>query len=161
MPRLTLDAIDRRILEELQANGRLSNVALAERVGLSPSPCLRRVKILERSGVISGYRAILDRRGAGLTLTVFVGLKVGRHHAEEYQAFKDAISNVPEIIACHLVSGDTDFLLEVVVTDVDGYDRFLLGTLLKLPGVTDIRSSIAIRALKPTGTLPVSHLPSG
>jgi len=161
MPRSVLDAIDRRILEELQANGRLTNVALAKRVGLSPSPCLRRVKILERSGVISSYRAILDRRRTGLTLTVFVGVKVGRHHEEEHRAFREAVIEVPEVVACHLVSGDADFLLEVVAPDVDGYDRILVGTLLKLPGVTEIRSSIAINALKPSGPLPLGHLPVG
>ncbi|WP_254073560.1 Lrp/AsnC family transcriptional regulator [Acidisphaera sp. S103] len=160
MPRIILDSIDRKILRELQENGRLTNVELAERVGLSPSPCLRRVKALESAGVIHGYHALLDRERLGLGLTIFVGVKVAHHRTEETPTFWDAVQALPEVITCHLVSGDADFLLQVVVPDLAGYERFLLGTLLKLPGVTDVRSNFAIKTIKPQTLLPLGHLPS-
>lgn len=158
MPNIRFDAIDRRILAALQRNARLTNVELAEEVGLSPSPCLRRVKLLEQAGVITGYHATLDRVRAGLGLTVFVGVKVERHHDEEATAFRNAVRALPEVISCHLVSGEADFLLQVVVPDLAGYERFLLGTLLKLPGVNDIRSNFAIQTVKAQGELPLAHL---
>jgi Lrp/AsnC family leucine-responsive transcriptional regulator len=159
MPKHDFDAIDRRLLDALQGEARLTNVELADRAGLSASPCLRRVKILEREGVIQGYRAVLDRRKLGLALTVFVGLKIERHRDEEATAFQQAMRAVPEVIACHLISGEHDFLLEVVVADLEAYEEFLLGTLLKLPGVSDVRSNFAIRMVKPPGPLPLEHLP--
>lgn len=160
MPTLKLDAIDRKILAAMQRNARLTNVELADEVGLSPSPCLRRVKILEEAGVISGYHASLSRTELGLGLTIFVGVRVERHHDTAPDALSDAIRDVPEIVACHLVSGEADFLLQVVVADLAAYEKLLLGTLLKLPGVADIRSNFAIRALKETSPLPLGHLPS-
>jgi Lrp/AsnC family leucine-responsive transcriptional regulator len=156
---MTLDAIDVRILRELQENGRLTNVELADRVGLSPSPCLRRVKALEAAGVIRGYHAVLDREGLGLGLTIFVGVKVAHRHAEQTPTFWDAVRALPEVITCHLVSGEADFLLQIVVPDLAAYERFLLETLLKLPGVTDVRSNFAIKAIKPGSQLPLGHLP--
>lgn len=160
MPKLKLDAIDRRILAALQRDARLTNVQLAEKVGLSPSPCLRRVRILERAGVISGYHATLDRAGLGLGLTVFVGVKVERHHDEPAAAFREAVHALAEVVSCHLVSGEADFLLQVVVPDLAAYERFLLGTLLKLPGVSDIRSNFAIQTVKDQAPLPLDHLPN-
>jgi Lrp/AsnC family leucine-responsive transcriptional regulator len=160
MPRLKLDAIDRRILSALQRDARLTNVQLAEEVGLSPSPCLRRVRILEEAGVIGGYRTTLRREKIGLGLTVFVGVKVERHHDEAAARFRDAVMALPELISCHLVSGEADFLLQVVVPDLAGYERLLLGTLLKLPGVADIRSNFAIQTVKADGPLPLDHLPA-
>lgn len=160
MPISMLDAIDRRILAALQRDARLTNVQLAEEVGLSPSPCLRRVRILERSGVINGYHATLDRGGLGLGLTVFVGVKVERHQDAPAEAFRDAVQSLPEVISCHLVSGESDFLLQVVVPDLAGYERFLLGTLLKLLGVSDIRSNFAIQTVKAQTSLPLDHLPN-
>jgi Lrp/AsnC family leucine-responsive transcriptional regulator len=156
---MKLDAIDYRILAALQRDGRLTNVQLAEEVGLSPSPCLRRVRMLEKAGTIGGYHAALDRSGVGLGLTVFVGIKVERHHDEPAAAFRDAVQALPEVISCHLVSGAADFLLQVVVPDLAGYERFLLGTLLKLPGVSDIRSNFAIQTVKGQAPLPLGHLP--
>lgn len=158
MPRRDLDAIDRRILSALQRNGRLSNVELAEAVGLSPSPCLRRVRLLEEAGVIAGYHAALDRAGIGLGLTVFVGVKVERHHEEEATAFREAVRALPEVVSCHLVSGEADFLLQVVVPDLAAYERLLLDTLLKLPAVSDIRSNFAIQTVKDRAPLPLGHL---
>lgn len=161
MPAPKLDAIDRRILAALQRDGRLTNVQLAEEVGLSPSPCLRRVRLLEEAGVIGGYHAALNRAALGLGLTVFVGIKVERHHATEATEFREAVAALPEVVSCHLVSGEADFLLQVVVPDLAGYERLLLDVLLKLPGVSDIRSNFAIQTVKTQGPLPLEHLPQG
>ncbi|HVI49645.1 MAG TPA: Lrp/AsnC family transcriptional regulator [Candidatus Sulfotelmatobacter sp.] len=159
MPKIKLDAIDRRILSALQRDGRLTNVQLAEEVGLSPSPCLRRVRLLEEAGIIDGYHASLSRIGVGLGLTVFVGVKVERHHDRSATAFRDAIQELSEVVACHIVSGETDFLLQVVVPDLPAYEQFLMGTLLKLPGVNDIRSNFALQTVKAQTPLPLDHLP--
>ncbi|MED5606813.1 MULTISPECIES: Lrp/AsnC family transcriptional regulator [Pseudomonas] len=159
MPNHKLDAYDHRILAALQRDGRLSNVQLAEAIGLSPSPCLRRVRLLEEAGVIRRYGADLDRDQLGLGLTVFVGIKVERHHEEQAEAFRQAVIDLPEVISVHLVSGESDFLLQVVVPDLRAYERFLTGTLLKLPGVSDIRSNFAISTLKESAPLPLQHLP--
>lgn len=159
MPNHRLDAYDHRILAALQRDGRLSNVQLAEAIGLSPSPCLRRVRLLEEAGVIRRYGADLDRDQVGLGLTVFVGIKVERHHEEQAEAFRRAVVDLPEVISVHLVSGESDFLLQVVVPDLRAYEHFLTGTLLKLPGVSDIRSNFAISTLKESAPLPLQHLP--
>ncbi|MCT7374030.1 Lrp/AsnC family transcriptional regulator [Chelativorans salis] len=158
MPKISLDVIDRKILAALQRNGRLSNVELADEVGLSPSPCLRRVRLLEEAGMITGYHAALDRAGVGLGLTIFVGVKVERHHEEEATAFREAVQALPEVVSCHLVSGEADFLLQVVVPDLTAYEQLLLGTLLKLPAVSDIRSNFAIQTVKDRAPLPLDHL---
>ncbi|HEY1383231.1 MAG TPA: Lrp/AsnC family transcriptional regulator [Dongiaceae bacterium] len=151
-----LDALDSKILAALQKDGRLSNVELAERVGLSPSPCLRRVKRLEEEGYIAGYKARIDRRRLGLGMTIFVGVKVDGHRDTNANAFQEAMRKLPEVVACHMVSGESDFLLEVVVADLPAYDAFLFRTLLALPMVRDIRSNFAIRTVKSDGALPVS-----
>lgn len=158
MPHTELDAIDIKILAALQRDGRLSNVELTEEVGLSPSPCLRRVRLLEEAGIISGYHAALDRANLGLGLTVFVGVKVERHHEETASAFREAVTALPEVVSCHLVSGEADFLLQVVVQDLKAYERLLLGFLLRLPGVSDIRSNFAIQTVKDRASLPLEHL---
>ena len=158
MPKSEIDAIDGRIIAALQADGRLTNVELAERVGLSPSPCLRRVKRLERDGYIEAYRAILRRSRVGLGLTVFVGVKIDGHANERATKFEEAVLAMPEIVACHMVSGDTDYLLEVVIPDLEHYQRFLVGKLLELPIVKDVRSNIAIQTLKAAAPLPLGHL---
>ncbi len=153
-----LDAIDRRILAELQADGRLTNVELADRVGLSPSPCIRRLRRLEAAGVIEGYRAALDRSKLGLGLTIWVGVKVERHQGAAAAAFEDAVRALKAVISCHLVSGDVDFLLQIVVPDLAAYERILMDELLKLPGAKDIRSSFAMRTVKAAAPLPLDHL---
>ncbi len=160
MPKMKLDAYDRKILAALQRDGRLSNVQLAEEIGLSPSPCLRRVRMLEEAGVIRGYQANLDRDEVGLGLTVFVGVKVERHTDEHSEAFHKAVTALSEVLSAFLVSGESDFLLQVVVPDLRAYDRFLTGSLLKLPGVSDIRSNFAIHTVKTPGALPLGHLPA-
>ena len=158
MPKTKLDAIDCRIIAALQADGRLSNVDLAERVGLSPSPCLRRVQRLERDGYIEAYRAMLQRARLGLGLTVFVGVKIEGHADARADAFQDAVLAMPEVVAFHMVSGEADYLLEVVVPDLELYRRFLLEKLLELPIIKEVRSNIAIETLKAAAPLPLDHL---
>jgi Lrp/AsnC family leucine-responsive transcriptional regulator len=155
---MPLDRVDRRLLEILQREGRLSNAALAERVHLSPSPCLRRVKALEEDGVIEGYRAVVGRESVGLGLTVFVEIKVEGHSDRLAEEIEAAVTAMPEVVACHIVSGAADFLLEVVVPDLRSYERLLLGSLLKLPAVVDVRSNFAIRTVKAPAPLPLGHL---
>jgi Lrp/AsnC family leucine-responsive transcriptional regulator len=154
MPKPELDAIDSRILAALQADARLSNLELADRVGLSASPCLRRVRRLERDGYIEGYRAMLQRERIGLGLTVFLGVKIDGHANERATAFEEAVVAMPEVIACHVVSGESDYLLEVVVADLAHYQRFLVGQLLNMPIVREVRSNFAIQTLKATAPLP-------
>ena len=158
MPKCDLDAIDCRIVTELQTNARLTNVELAEKVGLSPSPCLRRVKRLERDGYIDGYRASLRRGRVGLGFSVFLGVKIDGHANDHALSFEAAVIKMPEVVACHLVSGESDYLLEVVVPELDDYQRFLVEKLLNLSIVREVRSNIAIQTLKAGAPLPLSHL---
>jgi Lrp/AsnC family leucine-responsive transcriptional regulator len=153
--KLIPDATDMKILRELQADARLPNITLAERVNLSPSPCLRRVKILEAAGVIEGYRAVINRAAIDLGLTVFAGVRVERHCDENAEAFVAAVLAMPEVVSCQLVSGDIDFLIEAVVPDMATYEATVLRRLLSLGSVRDIRSSFAMRSYKTGGVLPV------
>ena len=155
-----LNAIDCRIIAALQADGRLSNVDLADRVGLSPSPCLRRVNRLEREGYIEAYRAMLGRKQVGLGLTVFVGIKIEGHADDRATEFEEAVVAMSEVVACHMVSGEADYLVEVVVADLEHYQRFLLGKLLDLSIIKEVRSNIAIQTLKSAAPLPLDHLES-
>jgi Lrp/AsnC family transcriptional regulator, leucine-responsive regulatory protein len=154
---LPVDDIDRKILAELQRDGRISNVELAERVNLSPSPCLRRLKRLEEAGLIEGYSAVLDRRKVGLGLTVFVELKIEGHSTKTAARLEKVFAAMEEVVACHIVSGPSDFLLEVVVADLEAYEHFLLDRLLEVPGVTDVRSNISISTIKSNGPLPLTR----
>ncbi len=153
-----LDAFDREILRILQGNGRLSNAELSERIHLSPTPSLRRVKALEQAGIIAGYQAKLDRHKIGLGLTVIVGVKVDGHRDANAVAIQEAFRAMPEVISCHLVSGEVDFLLECVFPDIARYEQFLLGRLLKLPMVKDVQSNFVIRTVKGGAPLPLDHL---
>jgi DNA-binding Lrp family transcriptional regulator len=148
-----LDKFDLAILACLQEDARATNVEIAEKVNLSPSPCLRRIRNLEKAGVIRGYRADLDRKEVGLGLTVFVEFKVAHHSKENSEAQQAALLAIPEIVSCFLISGTADFLAEVVVEDLAAYERLLTETLLTLPNVTDIRSNFAIRSIKTSGPL--------
>ena len=150
-----MDAMDRKMLAVLQEEGRISNAALAERLHLSPSPCLRRMRALEDEGVIAGYRAVLDREKLGIPMTVFVELKVDQHSDRTATAISEALNAAPEVISAHVVSGSADFLLEVAVPDLAGYEQLMFGTLLKLPNVSDVRSNFALRTVKAAGPLPV------
>ncbi|MTI16594.1 Lrp/AsnC family transcriptional regulator [Rhodobacteraceae bacterium RKSG542] len=158
MPKASLDKIDLEILKNLQEDGRLTNVELANKVALSPSPCLRRVKHLEDTGVISGYQATLDRKTVGLGMTVFVELRVAKESRAQIMAILDELTVREEIVSVHLVSGQSDILAEVVVPSLESYDTFLSDFLMTLKGVEDVRSNFAIRTRKANGTLPLSHL---
>jgi Lrp/AsnC family leucine-responsive transcriptional regulator len=158
MPKPPLDSFDRKIIAALQEDGRLSNVDLAERIDLSPSPCLRRVKRLEREGYIGAYRALLDRAEVGLGFTVFVGVRIEGHANDRAGKFEKAVLAMREVIACHMVSGTVDYLLEVVAPDLGHYQKFLVGKLLALPMVREVQSSIAIDTLKAGAPLPLDHL---
>lgn len=151
------DGFDRHILTTLQGEGRLSNADLADRIGLSTTPCLRRVKSLERDGIIRGYHADLDPCKIGLGLTVMVSIKISVHHEDQTSAIQDAFKALPEVVSCHLVSGEADYLLEVMVPDLSAYERFLVGKLLKFPTIQDVRSSFVIRTVKNRGVLPLNH----
>jgi len=153
--KLALDAIDRAILLALQEDARIANLALADRVGLSPSPCSRRVRLLEAAGAIRGYRAVLDRPTLGFGLTVFANVRVERHSREHADAFVAAVLGIPNVVACHLVSGDADFLLEVVVPDMETYESVVLRQLLDMKAIRDIRSNFAMRTFKTEGPLPL------
>lgn len=158
MPTPDLDAFDRTILATLQENARLTNVELADRVGLSPSPCLRRTKRLEQEGLIEAYRSILKRERIGLNLTVFLEVQIHDHANVEAEAFQDFVLSIPEVIAFHLISGEADYLMEVVVPDVESYQRFLTEKLLSLPIVKKVRSHIALQVLRSGQALPLNHL---
>lgn len=158
MPYINLDAIDLRILNALQADGRLTNQELADQIGLSPSPCLRRVRRLERDGFIRSYRAVLDRESVGLGLTVFVDIKVEKHSRDNARALQEALAAMPEVVACHMVSGTADFIIEIVVSSLKAYERLLSEKLLVLPMVGDIRSNFALSRVKSDAPLPLAHL---
>lgn len=153
-----MDKFDIAILRILQEDARATNVEIAERVNLSPSPCLRRIRNLEKSGILKGYRADIDRKEVGLGLTVFVEIKVDRHSLQNALSQQAALLAIPEVVSCFLISGNADFLAEVVVADLAAYERLLTDTLLTLPGVSDIRSNFAIRTIKTGGPLKLPDL---
>ncbi|TRZ54703.1 MAG: Lrp/AsnC family transcriptional regulator [Rhodocyclaceae bacterium] len=155
MTALKLDRTDRRILDVLQREGDISNVQLAERVNLSPAPCLRRVAALKEAGVIQRTVAMLDPLKLGFQLLVFVSVKLVKGGNRPAEEFFHAVSEWTEVLACHAVTGDMDYLLKVQVTDLQSYNRFMSDKLLRQSGVIDIRSSIAIEQLKETSALPL------
>ena len=154
----TMDKTDWLLLSELQRNGRLSNTELAERVHLSPSACLRRVQRLERDGVIAGYRAEVDPERVGLGLQAFVRVQLRQHDAATVAAFADFVTAWDEVVACHALTGDMDYLLHVAVRDLEHFSRFLLDRLLGEGGVADVNSSFVLRTVKAMRGMP---LPSG
>lgn len=155
----TLDRYDLKILAELQRDARVSNQELAERIGLSPSPCSRRVKQLEDDGLILRRVALLDRKKLGLTLTAYVQIGMDRHTPERFENFEQAIRQWPEVLECSLVTGmDADYQLKVVVPDMEHYQQFLLGRLTRVEGVTSVRSSFVLNQVVSSTQLPLSHL---
>src|SRR5690606_23687058 len=151
----SLDRVDIQLLAELQRQGRLSNAELAERVHLSPSACLRRVQRLERSGVIAGYRAEVDPERIGLGLTAFVRIRLNHHDAAAVADFARGVNEWDEVVACHALTGDMDYLLQVMVTDLEHFSRFLLDRVLARPGVGDVNSSFVLRTVKAMRGLPL------
>lgn len=152
---MRLDAIDQRILRALQRNGRLQNVELAEEVGLSPSPCLRRVRLLEEAGVIERYVAVLNAAKVGKGLTVFTRVWLKGQDAETTSRFTDAIKLLPQVVECHLMAGDCDFLLRVVAADLDDYRQFQFHHLTRIEGVQSVKTEIPMQKIKLTSELPV------
>ena len=153
---IALDRIDKHILKLMQENGRISNLELADQVGLSPTPCSRRVKRLEDSGLIAGHVTLLDPQALGLNLTAIIGISMDRHTPDRFESFEKAISTMPEVIECSIVTGQTaDFLLKVVVKDMQHYEKFLLGNLTRLDGVTGVHSSFVLRHLVNKTALPI------
>jgi Transcriptional regulators len=152
---MELDAIDRRILSALQRDGRLQNVELAKEVGLSPSPCLRRVRFLEEAGVIERYVALLDATKVGKGLTVFARVWLKGQDVETVDHFTDSVKQLPEVVECHLMAGDCDFLLRIVATDLDDYRRFQIKHLTRIKGVQSVKTEIPMQKIKLTSRLPV------
>ena len=150
-----LDAIDRKILNLLQTDGRLTMQELADRAGLSPSPCHRRVKILEEKGIITRYIAMVDQRAVGLPVSVFISIKLTRQKEEDLDRFAKAIQGWSEVLECYLMTGPRDYLWRVVVSDLGAYERFLKQKLTRLDGISSIESSFALDQIKYTIALPV------
>ena len=155
MSKVQIDIFDRRILKELQRDGRISNVDLAKAVGLSPSPCLRRVRDLEKSGIIDRYGAILNQEAAGLPLSVFVQVTLERQVETALETFERIIAHRPEVLEAYLMTGDSDYLLRIVVPDVSDYEIFLKDHLTRIPGVASIKSSFALNRVKYETALPI------
>lgn len=154
-----LDRYDLRLLAELQRNARLSNQELAERIGLSASPCSRRVRQLEEEGYIVREVALLDRKKLGLTLTAHVLVGMDRHTPERFAHFEQQIQRCPQVLECSLITGmDADYQLKVVVPDMEHYQRFLLGTLTRIEGVSSVRSSFVLTQVVSSTELPLEHL---
>ena len=153
---IALDAIDRKILALLQDDGRISLADLAARVGLSPSPCLRRMRNLEKAGVIARYVAVLDQQAVGLPVSVFISIKLSSQKQEALDRFAKTIARWPEVLECYLMTGPRDYWLRVVVPDLAAYERFLKQKLTRVDGVASIESSFALEQVKYTNVLPLN-----
>jgi len=153
---MELDRLDRRILAVLQEDGRISNQDLADRVGLSPSPCLRRVRALEEAGILVGYRALLDAKQLGLSLTALIGISMDQHTPERFARFEAAVQELPEVVECLLITGQqADYQLKVLVRDMDAYQDLLLNHITRIKGVTGVHSSFVLRRVVERSALPL------
>tara|TARA_R110001583_G_scaffold10698_9_gene49227 strand:- start:13190 stop:13681 length:492 start_codon:yes stop_codon:yes gene_type:complete len=154
---IKLDRTDKKILQLMQSNARISNLELAETIGLSPTPCSRRVKRLEESGIIDKHVTLLKPQALGLNLTAMIGITMDRHTPERFENFEKAITQLPEVLECLIVTGQSaDFLLKVVVRDMQHYERFLLGHITRLEGVTGVHSSFVLREVMKKTALPLT-----
>jgi DNA-binding Lrp family transcriptional regulator len=151
----SLDAIDLRILRAMQTDARMTNVELAEQVGLSQSPCLRRVRKLEELGVIASHVTLLDQNAVGLPVSVFLQVSLERQVEDALRVFEAAVARWPEVMECYLMTGDADYVLRVVAADLAAYERFLMDRLTRVPGVSSIRSSFALKQVVYKTALPV------
>lgn len=156
MPKVQLDPTDRRIIAELQMDGRMTAQQLAERVGLSPSPCARRVRLLEAAGVIKGYAAIVDQAKIGLPISAFASIKLARQHEDDLDRFAETVSRWPEVVDCYLMTGQRDYLMRIVVRDLEEYEHFLKSKLTRLDIVASIETSFALGQVKRSDYLPLS-----
>lgn len=153
---MNLDNYDRRILEELQQDGRITNQELADRIGLSPSPCLRRVRALEEARIISGYRALVDAKRLGLHLMALLSISMDRHTPERFEHFESEIAAMPEVLECLLITGrEADYQLKVIVRDMDHYQDLLLRRITRIEGVSGVHSSFVLRRVVERTSLPV------
>ena len=153
---MQLDRYDRQILDVLQSDGRISNQDLADRIALSPSSCLRRLRALEESGLITGYRALLDARKLGLSLMALIHISMDAHTPERFTHFEAAIAHIPEVLECLLITGQAaDYQLKVVVADMDAYQELLLNRITRIPGVTGVHSSFVLRRVIANTALPL------
>ena len=153
---MQLDRYDRQILELLQQDGRISNQDLADRIGLSPSPCLRRVRTLEEAGLITGYRAMLDAKKLGLSLMALIGISMDQHTPERFANLEASIAEIPEILECLLITGQqSDYQLKVVVRDMDAYQDLLLNKITRIQGVTGVHTSFVLRKVVDRSSLPL------
>jgi Lrp/AsnC family leucine-responsive transcriptional regulator len=154
-----LDRTDRRILQAMQGNARISNLELAETVGLSPTPCSRRVKRLEESGIIRAHVTLLNQPMLGLKLTAYIGISMDRHTPDRFETFEEEVRGYPEVMECSVVTGQSsDYLLKAVVPDMEYYEKFLLGRLTRIPGVTGVHSSFELRRVVQRTELPLGHV---
>ena len=153
--RMKLDRFDKAILQALQLDGRVSNAALAERLSLSESACLRRVRALEESGLIEGYTALLNQQKAGCPVNVFVNITLDRQDETDLRKFEEAVRKIPEVMECYLMTGASDYLLRVVVPDLDAFQVFVTEFLSRAPGVGSIQSSVALKQVKYQTALPL------
>jgi len=160
MAQFKLDSIDHRILNALQENARLSNVDLARQVGLSPSPCLRRVRALEEAGIIRRYATLVDQAEVGLPVSVFVSVSLERQIETALETFEEAIQERPEVMECYLMTGTADYLLRVVVSDLAAYEAFLKEHLTRIAGVSSIQSSFALKQVAYRIALPLDTVPT-
>ncbi len=155
---MNIDRYDRQILHVLQEDGRISNQDLADRIGLSPSPCLRRVRALEEAGIIAGYRALLDARKLGLSLMALIHISMDRHTPDRFENFEAEIGALPEVMECLLITGqDADYQLKVIVRDMDAYQELLLNRITRIPGVTGVHSSFVLRRVVDKTGLPIGE----
>ena len=152
------DKFDLAILNELQTDGRLSNAELASRVGLSAAPCWRRVRALEESGFIKGYRAEIDRHKIGLGVLAFVRLDADRNAGDVLRGLEEAIRTIPEVVSCHYISGSGTFELQVVSRDLNTFSQFARDVLINLPNVKDLHTSFSLGEVKASSALPLGHL---
>jgi DNA-binding Lrp family transcriptional regulator len=155
MRRVKLDRIDRRILHDLQAKGRMTNVELAKRAGISAPPCLRRVRALEKAGLIKGYHAEVNAEALGFTVTVFAQVGLSSQAEADLRAFEQLMASYPEVRECHMLAGEADFLLRIVATDWDAYQRFLTSKLTPAPNVSHVKTALAIRSTKTEPGVPI------
>jgi DNA-binding Lrp family transcriptional regulator len=155
MRRVKLDRIDRRILHDLQADGRMTNVDLARRAGISAPPCLRRVRALEKAGLIKGYHAEVNAEALGYAVTVFAQVGLSSQAESDLKAFEALIASYPEVRECHMLAGEADFLLRIVATDWDAYQRFLTTKLTPAPNVSHVKTALAIRTSKSEPGVPI------
>jgi DNA-binding Lrp family transcriptional regulator len=153
--RVKLDRIDRRILHDLQENGRMTNVELARRAGISAPPCLRRVRALEKAGLIKGYHAEINAEALGFSVTVFAQVGLSSQAEADLRAFEGLMASYPEVRECHMLAGEADFLLRIVATDWDAYQRFLTSKLTPAPNVSHVKTALAIRSSKSEPGVPV------